>query len=278
MAAGLAFYTMFALLPLAYLLLVVASWGLGVYFDNPREVANAALVTQMSQLIGVETARVEIQRLLVTTLDFGGAWWKAALSSCGLVLAATGVLSSLQNALNKVWGVAPNPGGNPIAAFALKRLVSIGMILGLGFLLIVSLAANAVIRRLVDGLGMAGWGAAGAHHVMSFSVLAVAFAAMYRFLPDARVGWGDTWVGALVTTTLFVSGQLVLQVYLESADVASRVGSASASFAVVLLWIYYSSIILLIGAEFTRVWSAQRGHNVEPEPGAVAIETRVVRE
>ena len=199
-----------------------------------------------------------------------------------LVAGAAGLFAALQDALNTVWHVVPPKKGLWVAVR--DRLASVGMLLAIGFLLLVSTAINAAIAYVstyvTQALPFAGAGIAFAavNWIVSIVVVMLLFAMMFKYLPDAAIAWGDVWTGALVTAVAFVVGQAVIALYLGRAGVASAYGAAG-SLVVLLLWVYYSSMILLFGAEFTRVYAERHGSRIgagdeaEP-PGAVPVTSR----
>jgi membrane protein len=263
-AAALAYYIVFALPPLLILLVMVA----GVIW-SPQEVQRA-LETQFAGMIGQSGAQQIHQMMTRGRSTGGGGLVATAASFVGLLLGATGAFLSLQEALNRAWNVKPDPSQGGVKAFITKRLLSMGMVLGLGFLLAVSLALTA-------GLAAVGGAVGGSlpkvvvealNFVVSFVVLALLFAAMFKVLPDAEVAWRDVWVGGAATALLFTVGKFVIGLYLGRSNPGDAFGAASA-LGVILVWTYYSGMIVLFGAEFTQQWAKQRGGGIRPEDGAV---------
>jgi membrane protein len=265
-AAALAYYTIFALPPLLILLITIA----GVVWD-PADVQRA-MESQFAGMMGQEGAR-QIHTMIAQADRPGSGGLFATLASvAGLLFGATGALVQLQGALNRAWEVKPDPEEGGVIRFLLKRILSLGMLLGIGFLLAVSLA----LTSLVSTIGRAiGGGAAEpvlyvVDLVLSLAVLSLLFGATFRMLPDARVAWRDVWVGGLVTALLFVGGKFAIGLYLARSSPGDAFGAAGA-LAVVLVWTYYSGMILLFGAEFTQQWARQRGSGIEPKDGAVRV-------
>jgi membrane protein len=194
-----------------------------------------------------------------------------------LVASATGILAQLQHALNRAWGVEPDPGQSGIWSFLCKRALSLGMIAVLAFLLLVSLVLTTLVDelvRLVTGGSSVVWATAIGIALNSLVTLAIAtllFAAMFKLMPDARMRWTDTWVGAFITALLFVIGKSLLAWYRQNSEIGSTWGSAAASMIAMLVWVYYSSLIALFGAELAQVWATLYGHGIEPAQGAVRI-------
>lgn len=270
MAAALAFYTMFSLPPLLLMLMLLTR-----PFLDPQAVANA-LREQLGPLLGPEGAD-QVQALIrnVTPPDGGGAAARV-FGVLAFLFGATAGFAQLQNALNAAWQVGPDPTRGDIGNFLMKRVLSFAMILGIGFLLLVSLVVAAVMAAFGDVLSTIAplWASRALLQILSeglsFSVTALLFVSMYRFLPDAVVAWRDALFGGVATAVLFTVGRLLIGLYLGQSDPGSAYGAAG-SLALVLLWVYYSSLTLLLGAELTQVWARRRGRTIVPEPGAVRI-------
>jgi len=283
MSAALAFYTIFALPPLLYLLLTVMTFGLSLaYEDGPAEQkAQSVLERQAAQMLGNEAAADEISKILQSNREAGGQWWKTLLSFAGIIIGATGVVAAIQDSLNRVWSVKPDPERSGVKEFLQKRLLSFAMILGLGFLLLVSLVVSTVLSaigdELTDWIGMESLVAQAINYAVQASIALVVFAAVFKFMPDAEVQWRDVMVGSAVTTILFLLGRLGLQWYLSTSSPGAELGSAAASLVVILLWVYYSSMIFLIGAEATQVYAVNYGHGIVPEKNAVRVVESIER-
>lgn len=265
-AAALAYYTVFALPPLLVLLLMLA----GALWD-PQDVQRA-MESQFASLVGSDGASA-IHGMIESADKPGSGGVLATVLSIGmLVFGATGALMQLQGALNRAWEVRPDPEQGGIRAFVMKRLLSLGMILGIAFLLIVSLALSALIAAFGETLTFIPEPALLAvNFVLNLVVLTVLFAAMFKMLPDAKIAWRDVWVGAGVTAALFVAGKFALGLYLGRSAPGDAFGAASA-LAVILVWVYYAGMILLFGAEFTQAWTQHGGRRIEPEQGAIRVE------
>lgn len=278
MAAAMAYYTIFALPPLLILVLTMVSaiW-------DPQTIERA-MEGQFASMLGPEAAGQIHQILENASRPGSGGLVATVLSVAALVFGATGAFVQLQDALNRAWEVEPDPEVGGIRSFLLKRVFSFGMILGVGFLLLVSLALSAVLSAF--GEALAGWvpglGPAILQVIdltISLAVITLLFAAIFKILPDARIAWSDVWVGAFATAVLFIMGKFLIGLYLGQSDPGQAFGAAG-SLAVLLIWIYYSGLLLLFGAELTQRWAESRGHGIEPEEGAVRIarEKRPVRE
>ena len=269
MAGAIAYSTVVSLPALLILILTVT--GLFVSPDAVRE----ALQTQLGGLIGPE-GREQVGTILTNAkrpdMSFGAA---SVLGVFLLLLGATGAFVQLQSALNKAWEVKPDPKQGGVKSFFLKRVLSFGLILGIAFMLLVSLVISAALSalgghlsRLLPGFGA--WALELVNNAISFVVITGLLASMFKWLPDAKIAWRDVWVGAAVTTLLFILGKFLIGFYLGQSDPGKAFGAA-ASLAVLLIWIYYASLIVLFGAEFTQTWSKRHNGPVEPEVGAVRV-------
>jgi membrane protein len=265
--AALAFYTLFSLVPI----LIVVVWMAGAVFG--QDAVQGQIVHQFAVLMG-EKQSLAVQEMLTTAAGQNAGWLAEAVGIVTLVLAATAAFVQLQISLNLVWEVAPKP-GPMIRAMVKKRIVSFALVIGIGFLLSVSLALSAAIQSLRE------YTAArlplpapllGAVHVLtSFLVFAVLFAAVFRVLPDAEIAWRDVWLGSVVTSFLFSVGKYVIGLYLGHSSLTTSFGSAG-SLVLIILWVYYASLILLFGAEFTRVYSLRvSATSPQPSPGGERV-------
>lgn len=283
LAAALSYYTAFALPPLMYLLLTVLTFGLSTVYegDQAQEKAMSVLKTQTSQMLGNPAASEEIAKILEKNQQAGGKWWKTLLSFVGIIIGATGVVAALQAALNQVWEVKPDPETTGIKDMFLKRLLSFGMILGLGFLLLVSLVLSSILSavgsQVSELVGMSKTIMGSIDFVIQALVVMVVFASIFKFMPDVIVRWRDVLVGAAITTALFLVGRYAMQWYFSLSDPAAQFSAAAASLAVLLVWVYYTSMIVLLGAEATQVYAVQYGHGIRPEEKAVRVTETIQR-
>ncbi len=282
-AAALSFYTLFALPPLLYLLAMVISFGItglanidnGANGNSGDERASQFLQKQMGQLIGDRAAAAEVAQMLESVNEPGGYGWRSLLSVAGILIGATGLMAALQSSLNYVWKVKPDPNRSFAIHFLIKRLASLAMILGFGFLLLVSLVVSAVLSVVSDyateRLQLGGHLPSVLNQVLLFAITWVFFTTLYRFMPDAKVSYKHAVKGGLFTVVLFTLGRSVLSMYFQLAEPGQQLGAAAGSVAIILLWVYYSAVILLFGAEFTTSLSAQDHEPIEPELGAVKV-------
>ena len=269
MAAALAYYTIFSLPPLLIMLMML----LGTVVEP--ETVERVLAGQIGALLGPRGA-AQVGELLrnASGPEVGGV--ATVVTVIGFLFGSTASFVMLQGALNTAWEVAPDPKRGDVKNFLLKRVVSLGMILAIGFLLLVSLTVNSLLAALGSALerflpaGLSEGLLRGMTLGLSLSVATLLFAAIFVYLPDATVRWRHALLGALVTALLFTGGQWAIGAYIGRTDPGSAYGAAG-SVAVLLLWIYYSALIVLLGAEFTQVWSRHRGTPITPEPGAVRV-------
>ena len=266
-AAALAYYTVFSLAPLLVIVVALA----GLFFGE--EAAEGQVVAQLGGLVGHEAASA-IEEMIAAARKPASGIVATVVGIAALVFGATGVFAQLQESLDAIWEVKPKP-GRGIKGVIKARFLSFTMVLGIGFLLLVSLAVTAALSFVGDW--MSGWlpvpeiAMQAINLLLGLVVTTALFAAIYKVLPDVTIAWRDVWVGAAVTAVLFSLGRLAIGLYLGKSGVASSYGAAG-SLAVVLLWVYYSAQILFFGAEFTRVWAETHGSHIRPTEDAVAID------
>ena len=261
LAAALSYYTAFSLPPLLVAVIGVAGIVYGV--DEVRE----RIMVQVADLVGTDSAATLGEA--VVDAQRTGSGVALVLGILTLLFGATGAFGQLQEALNTIWEVKPKKGGG-ILRLVRSRLLSFGTILGTGFLLLVSLAVSTAIGALVDTARNYEWLTpyiAALDIGASLILITCLFALIFKVLPDAPVEWRDVWVGAVLTAALFVVGKFAIGFYLGVSDVGSAYGAAG-SVIVILVWIYYSALILFFGAEFTQVWASNRKSRAAKEPGA----------
>ena len=264
LGASLAYFTLFAIAPI----LLVATSIAGMVF-GPAAV-RGEIVGQLDQLVGREGA-LAVQGLLEAAARRPSGVLPTLIGGVTFLVAATGAFLELQVAFNTIWRVKPRPSGH-LYAFVMDRVRSFGLVVAIGFLLLVSLSVTAALAALnawLFNLSPANarlWTIV--NTVVSLVVTTVLFALLFRFLPDVRLRWRDVTTGAIVTAVLFTIGQQVIGLYLGQSSIAASYGAAGAMM-VLLLWVYYSCQILLFGAEFTRVWAVRHGVKVKPEEFAV---------
>jgi membrane protein len=274
LAAALSYYTLFSLAPLLIIVIAIAGFAFG------REAAQNQIVETLQGMIGQESAQA-IQGMIQNASNKPKTGMTSTLIGLiALLIGAGGVVGQLQTSLNTIWGVAPKA-GQGVWGFVRQRFVSFAMILGIAFLLLVSLAVSALLAGLTKFMGTLFGGTAFVAHALdllvSFAFVTALFAMIYKFLPDVRIQWRDVWIGAALTSFLFTIGKFLIGLYLGTSGVTSTYGAAG-SLITVLLWVYYSSLIFFLGAEFTQVYAREYGSGVAPsehaEPLSTAHETQ----
>ena len=267
LGAALSFYTLFSIAPILVIAMAVAGSLFG-----PRA-AEARVLAQMRDLLG-EAGAASVQSLLSSAHQSGLKGFAAAVGVVTLLVGATSVFGELQNTLDYIW---KSPDKASVAWWRIlrSRILSVGLILGVGFLLLVSLVISAALAALGAWFGsLVQWGAVlpALDLVLSLALTTVLFAMIYKYVPREDLAWGDVWIGGLVTACLFSVGKLLIGLYLGRSSFSSAYGAAG-SIMVLLLWIYYSAQIFLLGAEFTHVFtytlgsrSGNSAHNPHPKP------------
>ena len=258
MGAALAYYTLFSIAPLLLIAIAVAGSVFG------RDASQDQIIGAIQDLVGVQSARA-IQAIIESAgqrPDSG--FFASAIGMIFFLLGAGGVVGQLQDSLNTIWRVVPKT-GRGIMGFLRDRLVSYSMVLGVGFLLLVSLIVSAVLT-VVSGIigGFLPIDAATAYTldlVVSFTFITLLFAVIYKFVPDVRIAWRDVWIGAATTSLLFSAGKFLIGLYLGHSTVTSIYGAAG-SLVTLLLWVYYSSLMFFFGAELTQVYATRYGSKV----------------
>ena len=260
MGAALAFYTLFSIAPILIIALAVAGYFFGAH------TAEADLLSQLRELTGDSGAQA-LRTLLDSAHYSDKKGIAAAVALVTLLVGATSVFGELQHALDVIWGTPVRRKTRAWWVLVRTRLLSFGMVLGVGFLLLVSLIVSAVLAAF------GGWLEARFSQLqiilrvldltISFGLTVLLFAMIYKYVPQEKIAWRDTWIGAAVTAFLFGSGKFLIGLYLGRSSFSGAYGAAG-SLIVLLLWIYYSAQIFLLGAEFTRAFAFERGSHVAP--------------
>jgi YihY family inner membrane protein len=268
MGAAIAYYTIFSLAPMLVIAIAVA----GMIFG--QEAAQGEIVNQLRGLLGTEGA-VAVQGLLKSANEPTGGVIATVLSIFTLALGATAVFAELQSALDRIWRVPAAAKKGGIWNLLRTRLLSFGFVLGLGFLLIVSLVVSAGLSALGKWWGgwFQGWEIVLQilNFVISIAVFTVMFSLIYKFMPRVRLSWHDVWIGAISTTLLFTAGKFLIALYLGKTGTSSGFGAAG-SIALLLAWVYYSAQIFLLGAEFTWIYANNYGSRARQKPVLVGGE------
>jgi membrane protein len=250
--AAIAYYTIFSIAPVLIIVIAVAGLTFG------EAAARGAIVAQLGGLMGARSADI-LQEMIRSAADRQAGTWSTVAGIVTLLITASGVFGEMQAALNIVWKAAPRR--STVSRLIRARLMSLGLVLAFGFLLMVSLVVNTALSALHDWVNdlfpAAHLLLQGATFLASFALISLLFAAIYKVLPDTDIAWRDVAAGAVVTALLFTLGKSAIGFYIGSSAIASSYGAAGA-LAVVLVWIYYSAQIFLLGAEFTHAWAGWR--------------------
>jgi len=259
LAAALAYYTALSIAPLLVIVIAIAGLVFGA------DAARGAIMDQLGGLVGSESAAT-IQSMVESAARPRTGVLATIFGVIVLLFGATGVFGELQESMNTIWEVQPKP-GRGLWTFIRQRFLSLSMVVGIAFLLLVALVVNAGLAALGSRLNevvpgmpivwqVVGW-------VVTFLVISGLFAMIFKVLPDVKIRFRDVWIGAMITAAFFMVGKLLLGLYIAKADVASSYGAAG-SVVVMLLWIYYSAQIFFFGAEFTQAYARMHGSRMEP--------------
>ncbi len=273
-AAALAFFTVFSIAPI--LVVVVALGGLVI----GESAVHGQLFEQLEGTLGPEAAGVVQTAVINSQIDHSGIW-PALIGIIATIIGATTVFAQMRQSLNQIWDVAPRPAESKLCSFVKSRLLSLIIILAIGFILLVSLLLSVALRGIMafaDGwLPVPGWAMVGMELVPSLLVITLLFAVMFKILPDVLLSWRDVLLGAFFTAILFTGGRSLISIYLAYTATASAYGAAG-SLALLLLWVNYSSMILLFGAAFTRAHLEGRGMPVRPRSTAMFVHRELIDE
>ncbi|MFA9478556.1 YihY/virulence factor BrkB family protein [Phycisphaerales bacterium AB-hyl4] len=261
LAAALSFYLLLSLAPLLLVVVGVAGLVLG------EQAARGELVEQIEGTVGTEGAEA-VQTVLAHAEQIGGGAVSLTIGLVTLLVGATTVFAQLQNSLNQIWRVQPSPKkSNAVWTFIRTRLLALGVVVMIGILLLASLITSSVLAGMQEqvdawlpGLGVT---SRVLDLVFTLVVMTVLIALVFKFLPDVKIAWRDVWVGAAVTGVLFGIGKFAIGAYLGQAGIGSAYGAAG-SLVVLLVWVYYSALILFFGAEITHVYARRVGANIQP--------------
>ncbi len=263
LGAALSFYTVFAVSPLFVIVIFIAS----LWFQ--KEAVRSILFGQVSSLVGSQGTRA-LQSAFVAAVPQHQGLLASAIAIVTLLITATGLFIELQGDLNTVWGVEAK-GNLGVWGFIKNRLLSFAMVVGIGFLLLVSLVVSAALAAAAKYVNALWPGLGGLWMVVngfaSFLVITVLFAMIFKVLPDVKISWRDVWIGAVTTALLFTGGKFLLGLYLGQSTTISAYGAAG-SLVLLLLWVYYSAQILFFGAELTQAYANRYGVRLEPKANA----------
>lgn len=274
LAASLSYYTIFALGPLLIIIISLSAIFYG------KQVVEGKLFEQLSNLIGADAA-LQIQNILANAQHTHATSLGAVIGFVILFIGATGVFTEIQGSINFIWSVRAKPKKGWLK-YLLNRLLSFSLVVGLGFVLLVSLIINALLALLSKKLterfphfpvGLFNL----TNSLIILAVITCLFAVIYKVLPDAIIAWRDAWVGSVFTAGLFLLGKFLIGFYLGKSNLGVTYGAA-ASIVIILTWVYYSSLILYFGAEFTKVYALHSGEGIKPKQTAVFIIKRETKE
>jgi membrane protein len=265
LAAAMAYYAMFSIGPLLFVMITIAGWIMG------EEAVRGQVSETLKGFVGEQSAKT--MESMMAAPKLGQNVLTTVLAIGALLIGASGVFGQLQDALNTIWEVKLKP-GQGIWAFIRTRFLSMATVLGLGFLLLISMilttAVQAASAQAGQWLPIPDAVVSALSVVTAFLVVTLFFALVYKLLPDVNVRWRDVWAGALFAAILFTVGKYLLGLYLGKQATSSTYGAAG-SVVVILLWVYYSSIILFLGAEFTQVYAYNRGEAIQPSAHAIPV-------
>jgi membrane protein len=270
LSASLAYYTIFSLGPLIMLIIALAGFFLG------REAIEGSIFQQLQGFVGKEAA-AQIQQIVKNAALSSNSPTAATIGVITLIVGATSVFAEIQDSINTIWGLKAKPGKQGILVLLKNRLLSFGVIGSLGFLLLVSLAVTAVIEGLNERL-LARFPDVSVivmyvvNLTVTLGVITLLFAVIFKVLPDGAIRWRDVWAGSIATAILFMIGKFAIGLYIGKSEVGSTYGPA-ASLVILILWVYYSAIILYFGAEFTKAYTLEFGSDIKPNKYAVVVQS-----
>lgn len=272
LSASLSYYTIFSLAPMLVVIISVA----GIFYG--REAIQGQLYGQINWLIGKDAA-AQVEELIKNARLSQKSGIAAIIGTITLMLGATGVFAEIQDSINFIWSLKAKPKSG-ILKYLFNRLLSFSLILSLGFLLIVSLLVNTFLDIFSQRLqlffeNMTVYLFMFLNLAIVFSVITLLFATIFKVLPDGRIAWKDAFLGASVTAILFMIGKFLIGYYLGQSSITSTFGAAG-SVVIILLWVYYSSTILFLGAEFTKVYTRHYGTPIRPNRNAVLLEKKEI--
>lgn len=268
-ASSIAFSTIFSLPAILIISLTIAS----TFYETAK--VQEELVNQVGKLVGSENAK-EVQSIVITAAVDRTSWWAKVAGVVTLIVSATTVFMTLQTSLNKIWGIKPKPQRGWLK-YIVNRLLSLAMVISFAFVLLVSLIVDTVLvvfqnmlTRIMEGFTL--YLITALNLMISLGIITVIFGFLFKVLPDAKIKWQHVWVGAIITTLLFTLGKYLIGFYLGNSTFNSAYGAAG-SLVIILLWVYYSTVIFLFGAELTAVYAKFKGAAIQPYSNAVKVQT-----
>jgi len=271
-SASLSYYTVFSIAPFLAIIISFSS------FFFTKEAVQGELYPQISQLIGHDAA-LQVQQMITSIHLSKNNFFATIVSVVVLLLGATGIFSEIQDSINHIWGLKSKP-KRGLLKMVLNRLISFSLIISLGFLLMVSLLLNTLVDALSKQLMRllpenAVYVVGAINNGLMFILISLLFGIIFKVLPDARIKWKDVMVGAVTTAILFMIGKFCIGYYLGHSNLGNVYGTAG-SIIVIMLWVYYSAVILYFGAEFTKVYAKHYGSEIVPNDYAVWIKTKEI--
>jgi len=269
LSGALAYYTIFSMAPLLIVIIFLCS----IFFG--RADTEVSIYNQIESFVGSDTA-LQLQQIITNASLEGKSNFAVVIGIITLLIGATTVFAEIQESINMIWGLKPKPKKGWLKMLQ-NRLLSFSVVIGLGFLLLVSLAVSAIIEALMDKLkdvfpGIAVIALYILSLLVSFVVITILFGGIFKVLPDAQIKWKDVLAGAIATAILFMIGKFAISFYISKSNIGSTYGTAG-SLVVLLLWIYYSAVILYFGAGFTKAYAIKYGSAIHPDDYAVVTKT-----
>lgn len=271
-SASLSYYTIFSLPPIIIIIVSIAGSIFG------KDVVSKEIYDQISHLLGQEGVN-QVKEMVEGAQKARSSSFAKIIGILTLLFASTGVFIAIQSSLNVIWEVKAKPKSNIIKLIK-DRILSFAMIVSISFLLLVSLIVHAFLVAIIN-LFNESFGEVtiiiiqGLNFIIPLGVVTLLFAMIFKYLPDAKINWRDVWRGAFVTALLFTAGKFLIGLYLGNSTIGSAYGAAG-TVILILLWVFYSSILLFLGAEFTQVYAKSYGKRIEPSEYAVKVEKTVV--
>jgi len=273
-AAALAFFTVFSIAPVMIVIVAIVGLFLG------EETARAELMSQVEAVLGAKATGV-VETAIENSRIEGGGLWPTLAGIAATAVGATTVFAQMQKSLNQIWGVVPRPSRNSLWLFIKTRVLSLTIVLAIGFVLLVSLLLSVVVRAVMahaeQWLPIPGWSMMGIEILLSLAVVTTLFAAIFRILPDVLLRWTDVLAGAFITALLFTLGRSLIAWYLANTAAASAYGAAG-SLVLLLLWVNYSSLILLFGASICRARLEADELPIRPRNTAVRVHRELIED
>jgi len=271
LSASLSYYTLFSMAPMLIIVIAIGSILLG------KEAAEGYLYLQFEGLIG-KLGALQLQEMIKNVRISGDTPWVTVVGVLTFFLGATGVFIEIQDSINTIWSIKAKPKRGWVR-FIMTRFLSFSMVVGIGFLLMVSLVLSAILTMMdtwiVANISGFAWLAYIISNLIGMSVVMLLFAVIFKVLPDAELKWRDVFIGAFFTAVLFLIGKYLINLYLSRSSTVSAYGAAGA-VVLIILWVYYSAIILYLGAEFTKVYANKYGGKISPSEFAVFVEHKEV--